>query len=74
MNTCATCRFWESWPTFPDGYGACALAEHDSKESVHPESKALAFGMANDWGEKDAYLFTAPDFGCIQYSPKDTAS
>jgi len=72
---CRDCRHWDrghaDFNPFPEPgqpdyreHGRCALAATEGRQ-VHPESLAAAYGQ-----EGNAWLLTAPSFGCCQWAPK----
>ncbi len=75
MGNCKDCKHWGvgAWDgesMLRDGYHNCALAETDYKSPnrsygtgpVHLRTIAIAHG-----GDLGSYLFTSPDFGCVQF-------
>jgi hypothetical protein len=65
--TCETCAHWkrESW--MPEPLGTCGRVEsEDNMDRISAQRDA--FGISADGG---ASLFTGPDFGCVQHTPKD---
>lgn len=73
MECCATCRYWIAFEgvhnaPLPTGWNACerAYGQHGER----PERPTRAYAV--DQEEYQAYLATAPGFGCVQHEPKDT--
>jgi hypothetical protein len=63
---CRNCKWWNTRGFSPDG--ACQLTEHDGHDPDNPATKAWA---ASYWTDNGGYLITKPDFGCVQFSPKN---
>jgi hypothetical protein len=63
VNTCETCKHWETWG---DGMvGGCQKIEWNS-DGKPTESKPLAWLS----GYEDPTLLTKPNFGCVQWEAK----
>ncbi len=71
MERCETCRWWDQskrvpidCPDIPENWGVCDL-------TAGPHSgggKAHGF----DWDKYDVSpVYTAPDFGCVQWTAKE---
>ena len=75
---CATCRWWRHDPgtVFLAGdsrarTGECALADSEHYgDPEHAQRLAVAQGDDAEW----CWLKTAPDFGCVQWAVRETAS
>lgn len=66
-GNCRDCKWWHMSPMLDHwlGRGVCELTVYTKVEGlVHPETKALVSGY------DDHCLFTAPDFGCVQWEGK----
>jgi hypothetical protein len=69
-STCSTCkhfRLQERWNgDYPEDWGFCSriTVDHDPEE---PGIKAVVHQQWGTTGE----LAVAPDFGCVQYEPKE---
>lgn len=78
--TCKNCKHWTIDPpssgTYLDGspmnqepgWGCCEIGSSGNGEADTKETKAYAL----DYEQYGAKLRTAPDFGCVQFEPKDT--
>jgi hypothetical protein len=77
MNHCKDCKHWEPRRWDSDGRSACLLAENEYDLNPdpggnpytlpkHPQSLAIAY----DGESYYAGLFTAPEFGCVQWEAK----
>jgi hypothetical protein len=74
MGHCKDCKWWvdvyeyDDWGT----RGNCELTQRnvDTRGEAHPESLAHSMGTgASSYGA----LVTAPDFGCVQFEPKEAS-
>lgn len=67
MNTCKTCRFWES------SYSICHKRFVDVITPERPfKSDSLRVHVWPSGGAKDDIVhnvFTGPDFGCVHHQP-----
>jgi hypothetical protein len=66
-DRCNHFRLWDGYPgDYPEGWGLCSriTSETDPEE---PTTKAV---VHQQW-ESDGILAVAPDFGCVQYEPKE---
>ena len=61
---CYTCKHWEHPPTLNVLHGICHKAD-----DVNQTENDSAFADANYF--HDAFLKTAPLFGCVQFEPKE---
>ena len=71
MGNCKDCKWWQDhdtpttyskWP--PGHWRACMLTHTLSNEPEdHPDTRAIAC----EWEDYQGVLFTAPDFGCVQF-------
>lgn len=70
-KTCRTCRWWKQAAYVDEpGWGACVLAGYcTGDEPRHRKHGQLA--IAQDFESYQAWLETAPDFGCVQWEAKD---
>lgn len=77
MSRCAGCKHWEQRDGESDrGRGRCLMTENKYTDTPrgaaewyrpeHPESLAVA----EDGESYYAVLFTAPEFGCVQWVSK----
>lgn len=68
---CKTCKWWYRLLD-SESTGTCELAGwvsgYPDGHKDHPESKAWAAGESYE--EIEAWLVTAPDFGCVQWEAK----
>ena len=64
MGQCRDCKHWSGQRI--DARTCCVLTESSSGHPNHPTSKAVALD-GEPW---TAGLFTAPDFGCVQWEAK----
>lgn len=69
-GTCKDCRHWGGYGAYGDeplpGWRTCDLTESGGAKKQVPRSKAVAI----DAESYAADLFTASDFGCIQFEAK----
>lgn len=61
MRKCKTCAWWDGGGKTE--WGECNLAASVNTQFVFPQSKAVA----QDFEGHSAGLFTAHDFGCVQW-------
>ncbi len=75
---CKTCKWWgwdndphgEKWPfssapgAAPDGWQSCGLVKRETY-AHEPQHGALMLVDGYEWDG----LYTAPDFGCVQWAP-----
>lgn len=69
MSTCRFCRFWlnPDAEIFPDSWGECELTGAVGTRQEDEASLAFAVGF----GPTRVYLYTSPDFGCVQFQAED---
>jgi len=65
---CKECKHFDGafHPSFPT-YGQCRLVASTYTGADHPESLAVTVG----WPQYESGLLVSPDFGCIQFEPKE---
>lgn len=72
MGTCGTCKHWNnneqlfSSYYIRDGMGVCQNINHLS--ALDKDESVLVY--CRDVEDFDAYVVTAPSFGCNQHEPK----
>lgn len=70
MNTCETCKHWNSHPDEP--YEGSCLNEKiqgiSDSETVRTPHDGLVASSGFDCSS--AWIVTGPDFGCIHHTPK----
>lgn len=77
MGNCRNCRHWVTTPrpepekkVRPDGWGVCQMADLHAGD-VCKFNQTLAF--ASQMQAYTAWLYTAPEFGCVQYEARPVA-
>jgi hypothetical protein len=66
IGRCRDCKWWGSERR--SDWGQCSAAAMDGgKPAHHPETRMLA----QDAYDYEAWLVTAPDFGCVQFEAKE---
>jgi hypothetical protein len=63
---CKDCEWWALAEYDPEGMGSCRLAE--SMNGSPANRISLAYAM--DAEVYEAWLYTKPDFGCVQFEGK----
>lgn len=79
VGYCRDCKWWEQDSAILTAFewGSCAMTgqrfdiDYDPAPVDHPESKALADSGTRIDGVVEVWLNTAPDFGCVQFQPKE---
>jgi len=66
-GTCKECRWWKP-PRIGD-QGRCALAASRGGYPAYPKGTSTLM-TAMDQSQLEAWLFTAPDFGCVLWESK----
>ena len=66
---CKNCTFWDSEDWHENGMGECLKALRVTGQVCLPDSMWVSGTM----GFPEVGLFTRPDFGCVQFSPKGEA-
>lgn len=70
MGFCKDCRWWEAVGANNPQPGMCSLVEADNGIP----SLAVVSMYDNDLGDLESgLLFTAPNFGCVQFSAREPA-
>lgn len=83
MSTCLTCKYWkkfEKCPTELPGLGLCKAVvnywdstewndEEECDGRVLKKQYANRLAFVRDASDYSAYLYTFPNFGCVQYEP-----
>jgi len=71
IGLCSDCKWWRDYDTpmtyskfLMHGWKACMLT-HTLGNA--PEANPNTWAIACDWEDYQAVLFTAPNFGCIQW-------
>lgn len=63
---CGRCKDCQWWRCEDSEFGECELAQSCSGVPKYPHTKAAA----HDVEGYHASLYTAPDFGCVQFEPR----
>lgn len=72
MNRCKDCKYWGPWGHWPEPAKTqeCAKVGNDIL-MPNPDSYFEILASADDDSNLQATLRTGPEFGCIQFEPKD---
>lgn len=65
MQTCETCRHWNTEPGIKPGFGVCEAVPEG--QDLEPIGRAYV----SNGDQYAAKLFTRSDFGCIAHEPRE---